>query len=1273
MAGKIPSRLLSKITATRIKVKFVESYGIWACSSRPTFTANLLALAAAFLLFPVEKAAAVVGATTPFISYEAEDGTLAGGASIVSLTSAPTTPFSSPELEASGHAFVQLIANGQSVTWTNNTGQNITAVNLRCCIPDAPAGGGIESTIDMYVNGAFRQAFSVNSMQNYCYEGTNYNGQADKNPADGDPRGFWNDTHAFITNEPVAPGDTITFQKDPANTAAFYDIDVIDLENPPPPAAQPANSLSIVSYGAVPDDNSIDNTTAINNCFIAAQSQGKIAWIPPGTFYFSAIHGGLHASGITIQGAGPWYSTLYRVTPPNNSQGVANIITTTSCTLRDASLDCNGSSRAGNNNNGAVNFSGNDWLVDNVWIQHVTSAFWCAGVGGRAQNCRVLSLWSDGGNFNNVQSANGIGMNLTYSNNFVRGTGDDAMAINSVNYNIYGSTITYYTMMSNITYINNTAIDAWGGKGIGIYGGVNDIVTNNLFRDTARYVGLGVGKFGVNGSALLSATVTGNTVLRCGGNGYSQQQPAMMIGNGGDGQSVGTVANAYCASNTIVDSLYSGVGFSASTNIVFQYNTIIHPGQHGITLGVGYLGTGILGNAIIHSNTVIGLGASYVALTNGAPGYTAIVPAEAAQYQTMSGVATEPCGEGGQDVIAAPGGWSAYTNINLSGADTFVARIASTNAGGTIAIHLDSPGGALVGTCPVPATGRNQAYADAYCSLSGASGTHTIYLVYSGANPFSIELFGVFKSPPTLSQRLIIGDTYALRSLANGKYVTAPNNGSNSLIAQSSSVGAAEQFQIADAGGGNIAFIALINGKYVTAEDSGASPLIANRTAIGSWETFTEFDAGNGNIALRAMNDGQYVTAPNGGAGALIAQSPTIGAAESFTAEFVSGVAPPAPNGVVATTGISQASLNWVPSPGATGYNVKRSTSSAGPFILIATNISDSSFSDSGLSSGTAYYYKISAVNAAGESANSPVVYAMPGTLNRLLWIASSSTTGSDDPGNSLDGDLATRWSTGTSQTSGQWYQVDMGVPNAFNKLVLNCINSANDYPRGYQVIISDDGVNWSSPIATGSGSSGITTITFPSQAARYIRITQTGSAPGTFWSIDEFNVFGAAPFAPGGFAAAALGNQIHLHWNASAGATGYNLKRATASGGPYIPIATNLAALTFTDPALPVGMNYHYVITATNSFGESATSYQVTARTVSTVSPNLGIANSSGQLHLSWPPDHIGWHLEVQTNSADFGLGTNWFIVPGSEITNEIPWPPATNIGSSYFRLVYP
>ncbi len=1228
------------------------------------------------LLCAAIKAHATVGAITPFTSYEGEVGTLGGGATIISLTSAPSTQYSSPELEASGHAYVRLTATGQSVTWTNTTGQNFTALNLRSCIPDAPTGGGITNSINLYVNGAFRQAFSVSSLQNYCYEGTNYNGQEDKNPADGNPRGFWNDTHAFIAGAVVAPGDTITFQKDATNSAAFYYIDVIDLENPPAPLAQPANSLSIITYGAVSNNIAVDNTVAINNCFIAAQSQGKSAWIPPGTFYFSAINGGLKASGIKIEGAGPWYSTLYRVTPNNNSQGVNNVITTTSSTLRGVSLDCNSSSRAGNKNNGCVNFSGNNWLVDNVWIQHVTSAFWCSGVGGAAQNCRVLSVWSDGGNFNNVEGTAGIGMNLTYSNNFVRGTGDDAMAINSVNYNVNGSATTYYTMMSNIMYINNTAIGAWGGKNMAIYGGINQTVTNNYLHDTARYIGLGVGKFGVNGSDLISATVLGNIVLRCGGNGYLQQQPAMMIGNGGDGQSVGTVANTYCASNTIMDSLFSAVGFTTGTNNTFQYNTIIHPGQDGIMVGGGSLGTGVTGNVIINSNSVTGLNAGRVAFTNSAISYAVTFPTAAANYNTMSGVVIEPCAEGGQNLGGIESGdWSAYNNVNLTSVNTFVVRAASASAGGNIEVHLDSPSGTLVGTCMVSGTGGGQSYLNSYCNITAASGTHTVYLVYTGGagSLFKVQFFGFFSAPPALSHQLIVGNTYSLKSLTNGKYVTAPNGGTNSLIASSVSVGTAEQFKIVDAGGGNIGLLALVNTQYVCAENNGTSPLIANRSGVGSWETFTEFDAGGGNIAIRAGNNGNYVTAPNGGANALIAQSTTIETTESFSVGFVSGVPPIVPANLIAAAGNAQTTLSWLASAGASGYNVKRSTTSGGSYTIIATNVPNTGYTDTGLVNGTTYYYVVSAKNLAGESGNSSQVYAMPGTLSRTTWIASSSTTGSDSPGNALDGNLTTRWSTGTSQANGQWFQMDMGLVSTFYRIVLNCVNSANDYPRGYQVYVSNDGVNWGGSIATGTGTSGITTITFAPQAARYIRIIQTGSAPGTFWSIDEFNVFGSAPLVPSGLAANALGNQINLFWTASTGATSYNVKRATTSGGTYTTIATNLTGLAYADASLAIGMTYYYIVTASNTFGESGNSIEANARTISTAVPQLTFAIGNGQMQVGWPSDHTGWRLEAQTNSINNGIGTNWLTVTGSAVTNQMTLPLDQTIGSSFFRLVYP
>src|SRR5579872_4145758 len=122
------------------------------------------------LLLSMTNVAHAVGATTPFTSYEAEAGTIGGGATVVSLTAPPTTEFSSPALEASGHAYVQLTAPGQYVQWTNNTGQSISAINIRACIPDSPGGGGINSSIDLYVDGTLRQAVPLSSTQTWVYE-----------------------------------------------------------------------------------------------------------------------------------------------------------------------------------------------------------------------------------------------------------------------------------------------------------------------------------------------------------------------------------------------------------------------------------------------------------------------------------------------------------------------------------------------------------------------------------------------------------------------------------------------------------------------------------------------------------------------------------------------------------------------------------------------------------------------------------------------------------------------------------------------------------------------------------------------------------------------------------------------------------------------------------------------------------------------------------------------------------------------------------------------
>jgi fibronectin type 3 domain-containing protein len=127
------------------------------------------------------------------------------------------------------------------------------------------------------------------------------------------------------------------------------------------------------------------------------------------------------------------------------------------------------------------------------------------------------------------------------------------------------------------------------------------------------------------------------------------------------------------------------------------------------------------------------------------------------------------------------------------------------------------------------------------------------------------------------------------------------------------------------------------------------------------------------------------------------------------SAEVSATLVPAAPTNVSATASAGQVTLTWTPSAGATSYRVYRSAVSGGEGSTpIKTGLTSASFTDSGLVANTTYYYQVTAVNAAGESARSAeitVVSTKPGlnfaigftgagaqlTLNRFAKINGSS------------------------------------------------------------------------------------------------------------------------------------------------------------------------------------------------------------------------------------------------------------------------------------------
>ena len=107
-----------------------------------------------------------------------------------------------------------------------------------------------------------------------------------------------------------------------------------------------------------------------------------------------------------------------------------------------------------------------------------------------------------------------------------------------------------------------------------------------------------------------------------------------------------------------------------------------------------------------------------------------------------------------------------------------------------------------------------------------------------------------------------------------------------------------------------------------------------------------------------------------------------------------------------------------------------------------------------------------------------------------------------------FDGKKNTRWTTGAEQTPGQWFAVDLGRTAALTSVEMEYEASPTDGPKSYKVFTSMDGQSWAGPIAQGDGQDRRTLIKFAnSPIARWIKIEQTGSKSGLFWSIHELHV----------------------------------------------------------------------------------------------------------------------------------------------------------------------
>ena len=128
--------------------------------------------------------------------------------------------------------------------------------------------------------------------------------------------------------------------------------------------------------------------------------------------------------------------------------------------------------------------------------------------------------------------------------------------------------------------------------------------------------------------------------------------------------------------------------------------------------------------------------------------------------------------------------------------------------------------------------------------------------------------------------------------------------------------------------------------------------------------------------------------------------------------------------------------------------------------------------------------------------------------LNGGGWSLDASCS-PDSLGALRDGNPKTRWTSGCPSAPGMWVSVDLGVRHEIDRVDLNVPFSPKDTPNGCRVLISDDGKEWSQPVARAGGESRGSTPIKIGRTARYLKFVTEKGRPKNYWSIGELQIWG--------------------------------------------------------------------------------------------------------------------------------------------------------------------